>query len=1168
MVLFAPPYAASLFAQGEAPSAVLDNFSTPLNMALAVQAPGVLANDNYNWLQPLTTTLISTVSHGTLNFNVDGGFTYTPHAGYGGVDSFTYQIQNDFQTSNVAVVNIWVGPIYVGCTNGVGNSNDLVSAINLANSSPEHDTIELGANCVYTLTSGYPVPYNGPSALVINRPLTINGNGSTITRSAVPGTPEFRIIYVTALFPATGDLTLNQATVSNGISSTGHGGGIYSYGRLVLRDSVITNNTNPSYAGGGIFAYGELVIERSSITNNGNNGVYSIDSLTVVDSLISGNTGYGISSMGIASILRSTIRGNGANTRHYEGRGIVNQGEMAISDSLIAFNIGGGISNGGLMTITNSTVTGNAGNQGGGIANGVKEAGGLEERLTIVNSTIWGNVANYGGGISSYPDLTGGLIPSIPITIENSIIAANDTGPAINLGDDIEGEITLIGHNLIGDTYGAIFEGDTARLKTGVFGKLGALQSNGGATDTLLPLEGSPVIDAGSCPSGYDQRGMPRPSDSPNYANTSGGNGCDLGAVEVQNPGGSPDPNPMPDPSLNHVPFAYPDWYFINAVNPSTGNWEITVPADTGMLANDMDEDNDELSAVLAVWPYAGTLNMNPDGGFTFSVNSDELADLDYVQFWYTATDGKGYSNINWVSIHLGDPFNNPEDPIDPQAPQGLETGGFSSKPTYYWTHTSGLGSTVPDDWYRVVVIGDVVMLDEWHFFLNVCVGTYCQITPDIELMDGTYSWYVESYNADTGLFHKSSTATLVVDTDGIPSPGLITRIAPTRGTNFTNGQVKFQWMADTHALWYRMVVFSPNGFLFDQWYDGSKICQQEICTVVRPLPSGSYDWYMVAWGPGGMGSWGGPTSGITFTVGTGTPGIVVPLYPGDSETLDIPAGGIELTWQSDPNAAYYRLYVSGPNGYAYDQWQDAGEVCDTETCSTTLYLNSGAYVWYLVGWSSEGIGDWNAGATFAINTPKPDIIQRISPQGEALTPTVTFKWQADPNAGWYRIFALNSDDGYVYDQWVRGVEACAGELCSFSDGVIPNGSYSWWIGAWSPGGMSDWDLTPMNFSINIPQPSTVSPTTPLNGSGVLAGTVRLEWQADNNALWYHVMVESEAGFSYDKWLKAKALCFGDICSVPLNLTPGIYRWQMQAWGPGGMGSMNTPIHFTVNPQV
>ena len=56
---------------------------------------------------------------------------------------------------------------------------------------------------------------------------------------------------------------------------------------------------------------------------------------------------------------------------------------------------------------------------------------------------------------------------------------------------------------------------------------------NGGPTQTRALLAGSPAIDKGNG-TGTDQSGLTRPVDNPMIANASGGNGADIGAVEVR----------------------------------------------------------------------------------------------------------------------------------------------------------------------------------------------------------------------------------------------------------------------------------------------------------------------------------------------------------------------------------------------------------------------------------------------------------------------------------------------------------------------------------------------------------------------------------------------------------------------------------------------------------
>jgi VCBS repeat-containing protein len=76
-----------------------------------VPASGVLANDADADGDPLATVLVSGPASGSLVFNTDGSFTYTPHADFNGTDSFTYLAQDGLFASAPATVTITVTPI-------------------------------------------------------------------------------------------------------------------------------------------------------------------------------------------------------------------------------------------------------------------------------------------------------------------------------------------------------------------------------------------------------------------------------------------------------------------------------------------------------------------------------------------------------------------------------------------------------------------------------------------------------------------------------------------------------------------------------------------------------------------------------------------------------------------------------------------------------------------------------------------------------------------------------------------------------------------------------------------------------------------------------------------------------------------------------------------------
>ena len=71
----------------EAPVAVNDSYSTNKNTALQLVAPGVLSNDTDGDGDQLMASVMASPAHGDLTLNSDGGLTYTPDAGYTGLDS-------------------------------------------------------------------------------------------------------------------------------------------------------------------------------------------------------------------------------------------------------------------------------------------------------------------------------------------------------------------------------------------------------------------------------------------------------------------------------------------------------------------------------------------------------------------------------------------------------------------------------------------------------------------------------------------------------------------------------------------------------------------------------------------------------------------------------------------------------------------------------------------------------------------------------------------------------------------------------------------------------------------------------------------------------------------------------------------------------------------------
>ena len=217
---------------------------------------------------------------------------------------------------------------------------------------------------------------------------------------------------------------------------------------------------------------------------NVNSGVTAtISGLTISGGNLSSGNGGGILNGGTLNVTNSTISNNSAPGGF--GGGIYNAaGTVNVTNSTISNNSatgGGGINNftGGTLTVTNSTISNNSimgGGGSGGIAN--------FSTLTVTNSTIANNSAGTaGGGINNF-----GTVNS-----RNTIIAGNTAG----LGPDFLGTLTSQGYNLIGNTTNTTISGGSNDILN-MNPMLGPLQNNGGPTQTMRPLPGSPAINAGN----------------------------------------------------------------------------------------------------------------------------------------------------------------------------------------------------------------------------------------------------------------------------------------------------------------------------------------------------------------------------------------------------------------------------------------------------------------------------------------------------------------------------------------------------------------------------------------------------------------------------------------------------------------------------------------------
>ncbi len=375
-----------------------------------------------------------------------------------------------------------------GCTSNM-NGNAVVTVISLVvtngNDSGAGSLRDVLANAcagsTITFQAGVTTVTLTSAELTIGTSVTIDGGpGVTVTRQG--GSPNFRIFNVLS----GNTVSMNNLTVTNG-SAPVQAGGIQNSGTLTLTNCTISGNTAPQ--GGGVQNDDTLtmtgcVVSNNSASGGGGGGIAIFGaSTTVTDCEISGNTATG----GGGGIL-------------YGGT-LLTLNNCTISGNTTTGLTGGGIFNGGSSNLTNCTISGNAAtgtsSGGGGMSNSGSS--------TLTNCTMSGNTASLnGGGILIFNNATG------PTTLRNTIVAQNTASNSANIFGTVNAASF---NNLIG-------VGGTGGLANGVNGNLvgvatpllAALGSNGGPTQTIGLLPGSPAINAGTATSAptTDQRGISR----------------------------------------------------------------------------------------------------------------------------------------------------------------------------------------------------------------------------------------------------------------------------------------------------------------------------------------------------------------------------------------------------------------------------------------------------------------------------------------------------------------------------------------------------------------------------------------------------------------------------------------------------------------------------------
>ena len=317
-----------------------------------------------------------------------------------------------------------------------------------------------------------------------------NFNPASIAKPA-PNTIVFLTTQPTTITLGSGALLLSNTTISTAIDGPGalvltiSGGGASQV--FQVASGVSASISGMTITGGSAVAIGALTGSGGGIDNSGTL-VLTGDALTN-NSAINGG-GLANEAGGLATVNSSTIANNSATT----GGGIYNAGTLTIVDSTVALNSasgqGGGVANFGALTAVSTTIAQNsvaAGGSGGGIDNVILNlAENVVGTVTLYDTIVAQNTV--ATNPATFNDIAGTVVPAS----SNNLIGSAGSGGLTSANSNL----------IVGD---------------GAAG-LGSLAGNGGSTQTIALLAGSPAVGAGSTTIAgvtvptVDQRGNARPA--------------------------------------------------------------------------------------------------------------------------------------------------------------------------------------------------------------------------------------------------------------------------------------------------------------------------------------------------------------------------------------------------------------------------------------------------------------------------------------------------------------------------------------------------------------------------------------------------------------------------------------------------------------------------------
>jgi VCBS repeat-containing protein len=670
--------ALNVTAVNDLPTALGDAYTLAEDTTLTVSATGVLGNDtDPDTGAVLTASLIAGPSNGSLTFNSDGSFTYTPNADFNGSDSFTYVANDGTGNSNTATVALTVTPVNdppvaaddsystaedttlsVTAAGVLGNDTDVDgdSLIATLVTGPAHGLLSLSSDGSFTYTPA--ANYNGTDSFtyVVNDG-TVDGNTATVnlTITAVNDLPvanndAYAPTEDTPFSVAAPGVLGNDTDIdADTLTATVVAGP--AHGSLTLNpDGSFVYTPDANYDGTDSFTY-----VANDGTGNSNTATVNLTLTPVNDAPVANDDSYSIAEDNVLSVSAAGVLGNDTDV---EGDSLTATLVAGPSHGNLAFNSDGSF-----------TYTPAANYNGTDSFTYVANDGTADGNTATVNLTITAvndaPVAN-GDSATTAEDTPLTVVP--PGLLANDTDVDNDPLSVVFVAGPAHGTLNLNTNGSYTYTPDADYNGtDTFTYKAFDGTVLSVAAAT--VTITITAVNDAPVANndsysvaedtvlsvsaAGVLGNDTDVEGDPltatlvanashgnvslNSNGSFTYTPAADYNGTDSFTYVVND--GTVDGNTatvnLTITPVNDAPVANDDSSYTVAED---GSLNVSAP---GILANDTDVDGDTLSTVLVGSTSHGSLTLNFDGSFTYTPDADYNGT---DSFTYMAFDGTALS--------------------------------------------------------------------------------------------------------------------------------------------------------------------------------------------------------------------------------------------------------------------------------------------------------------------------------------------------------------------------------------------------------------------------------------------------------------------------------------------------------------------------------------------